>query len=123
MKNMKTLTLNELLKPLRYTDERAARDWCIQNKVLITKIGKFEVVFEAEFQLEYERPYINKLKNKFGDGWEQVYNLYKDGNIPALYTLSDLTSKSVSIFKSNSNIENKFIKKLEDYELKKKNAA
>jgi hypothetical protein len=120
---MKTLTLTELLEPLRYSDIRTVRDWCIKNKVLVTKIGKCEVVLEIEFKLAYELPYINKLKNKFGDGWEQVYNLYRDGNIPALYMLNDVTSTPVPIYKSTSNKESKFIKKLEEYEQRKKNAA
>lgn len=120
---MKTLLIYELQILLGYSDNRSVRDWCIQENVLIVKRGKNEMVFECEFKLAYELPFINKLKNKFGDGWDQVYNLYKDGNIPALHVLNDVSSKPVSFYKPNSERENKYSKKLDEYERKKKNAA
>jgi hypothetical protein len=79
---METKSIEEIKTILGYSDLRTVRKWCIDNNVLIIKQGKTEFVFETNFRLALELPFINKLKKKFGDDWESVYNLYKDGTIP-----------------------------------------
>jgi hypothetical protein len=119
---MEILTIEELLEPLGLTDLRAVRAWCDKNDVLIIKQAKIEFVVEAEFTLAYELPFINKLKRKFGDNWEQVYNLYKEGNVPALNTLSQSTT-TPQLFVSSNEKDCHFTQKIKEYENRKKNAA
>lgn len=118
---MKVIHIEELFELLGYRDIESIRKWCVNNDVLITKTGKVEFVYETEFQLVYEKPFIDKLKRKFGAEWEQVYNLYKEGNITALNTLSGSTSKPTLLYRKESDSKNKFLEKLKDYE--KKNVA
>lgn len=119
---MEILTIEELLEPLGLTDIRSVRAWCDKNDVLIIKQAKNEFVIESEFILAYERPCINNLKKKFGDDWEQVYKLYKEGNIPALYTLSQSTT-TPQLFVSSNKKDCHFTQKIKEYENRKKNAA
>ncbi len=80
-----------------------------------------EFVIESDFMLTYELPFINKLKRKFGDKWEMVYNLHKDGNVPALNNLSKAMSSPIPIYKKESESKKSLIQKLKNHE--KKNAA
>jgi hypothetical protein len=118
---MKTIPIENLLELLYYRDIKAVRTWCIDNDVLIIKHGKFEFVFETEFELAYEKPFVDKLKRKYGADWEDVYRLYKDGNIPALNMINSLSSKPMPIYNKNNKL-NQFELKIKEYE-KKKNAA
>lgn len=118
---MKIIKIEELYDFLGFSDLRAVRKWCANNEVHVITQGKNEFVFEVDFKLAYELPFINKLKRKFGDDWEQVYNLYNDGNIPELNTLFYSTSKPTPIYKINSETKSKLLSKLKDYE--KKNVA
>ncbi|MBV6484356.1 MAG: hypothetical protein KFKLKKLM_00853 [Flavobacteriales bacterium] len=118
---MKTIPIDELLEYLNYRDLKAVRNWCFDNDVLIIKQGKFEFVIEAEFELVYEKPFVEKLKRKFGAGWEDAYHLFKDGNIPALNMANSNSSKPMPIYNKN-NKPNQFELKIKEYE-KKKNAA
>lgn len=120
---MKVIHIEELLEILGYTDVKAVRNWCSRNDVLIMKPGKIEYVYETEFILAYEMPFINKLKNKFGDDWEQVYNLYKDGNIPALNMLNNSVLTASQLNKTKTTKDCPFTKKIKEYEKNKKNAA
>lgn len=115
--------IEKLLELLDYNDLRSVRKWCIEKNVIIITQGKIEFVFETEFILAYEKPFIEKLKRIYGTGWEKVYYLFKDGNIPALNILSDTTNKPINVYKPKTNNESKFLKKLEEYERKKKNVA
>lgn len=119
---MKIIKIEELFQFLGFTDLRAVRKWCSINEVLVVTQGKAEFVFEADFKLAYELPFINKLKRKFGDDWEQVYNLFNDGNIPALNSLSQSTSVP-QVYMRNTRKDCQFTKKIKEYEERKKNAA
>jgi hypothetical protein len=119
---MKSIVLNEIMKTLNYTDQRSARRWCRGNSVTLIKQGKTEFAIESNFREAIERPFIAKLKKLHGDGWEMVYNLYKDGNIPALDTLQKAVSVGHKVFKPIKKKENLFTKKL-DAVLKGEKAA
>ncbi|MGB3948539.1 MAG: hypothetical protein WBM13_11185, partial [Bacteroidia bacterium] len=67
---MKKISIEELKEKLNYNDLRPIRNWCQKNDVLIIKHGKSEFVFESNFEEAYEKPFINKLKSKFGKEWE-----------------------------------------------------
>jgi hypothetical protein len=120
---MKTIPIENLLEPLCYIDLKAVRNWCADNDVLIIKHGKYEFVFETEFELAYEKPFVDKLKRKFGAEWEDVYRLYKDGNIPALNMINSLSQKKFPIYNKQKNKKNSILKDIEDYEKQKRNKA
>lgn len=107
------------MKELNLIDVRSIKKWCHRHDVLIIDN---EFVIESEFREVRERPFINKLKSKFGKEWESVYRLYADGNIPALNDINTISINPLPIYKG-TNPENKFLKKVIEYERKKKNAA
>jgi len=113
---MKMIPLPDILDFLSYTDLRAARNWCRKNNVLVLKQGKNEFVFEIEFKEKFERPFINKLKKEFGDEWEQVYRLYADGNIPALFTLQQIPTVKRGSYNSINKKKSEFLIMLEEHE-------
>ena len=119
---MNNIVLNEIMKTLNYTDQRSARRWCRENSVTLIKQGKTEFAIESNFQEAIERPFIAKLKKQHGDSWKMVYNLYKEGNIPALDTLQKATSVGHKVFKPIRKKENLFTEKL-DAALRGKKAA
>ncbi len=118
---MKKLLIDELKDQLNYNDLRAVRNWCQKNDVHITKHGKLEFVFEANFKEVYEKPFINRLKSRFGKEWESVYRLYNEGNVPALNILQETPNVTYKAYKSNSPIRSEFREKLDAY--KKSSAA
>ncbi len=101
------------MKSLNYTDLRSVRRWCNQNHVLLLKQGRTEFAIESNFREAFERPFIAKLKKQHGDAWEIVYNMYKDGNIPALDTLQKASSVGHKVYKPIRKKNNLFKDKLE----------
>lgn len=118
---MKKIFMKELMLHLNYTDVRSVRAWCIKNNITIVTAGKIEFVFESEFCLAIEQTFINKLKKKFADKWQDVYNLYNEGNITELSLLNQQLSIPNMYFEIKPTKENHFTKKLKNHE--KKNAA
>ncbi len=119
---MKNISIEEILKQLSYSDLRSGRRWCRENDVLLIKQGKQEFALETNFQEAFERPFITKLKKQHGDGWKMVYNLYKEGNIPALDTLQKISTVGHKVFRSAKRKSNLFKEKL-DMALKGKKVA
>lgn len=117
---MKTIILEELLEHFGFVDVRAVKAWCEKNDVLVVKQGKIEFVYEMDFQMVYELPFINKLKKKFGDEWERVYRLYKDGNVPALVNINDLSKNSLPIYNNKSKKDSFYYEILKKHEEQKK---
>lgn len=113
---MNSLSIEVLLDHLNYTDLRAVRKWCKENDVQIIKQGKFEFVFESNFREAYEKPFVNRLQRKYGDGWESVYQLYKEGNIPALNTLHQIPEVTKKTYRQQKIKENSFTEKFKNYE-------
>ena len=116
---MKTLEIEELKEKLNYSDLRPIRNWCQTNDVLIIKHGKLEFVFEVNFKEAYEKPFINKLKSKFGDEWESVYRLYSEGNVPALNMLQHATSSNHKVYRPENNIIQQYLTKYQSHGKKK----
>ena len=105
---MRIIHLNDLKEILDYKDLRAVRNWCEQRDVFVFNSGKGDCVNQTEFELVFDRPFINHLQRKFGSDWESVYKLYKDENIKALVTLNkfDLSKKPVTAVKSKNKMIN-----------------
>ena len=116
---MNTIEISKVMQKLGYSDLRAARDWCNENNVQIIKHGKTEFVIEANFLEAYELPFINNLKKKYGNDWQDVYRLYNEGNIPALNLLCQVRNESTRLqsktksSQKNDSIYESYLKKFE----------
>ena len=73
--------------------------------------GKFEFAIEANFKEVFEKPFIEKLKKKFGKDWESVYNLYSSGNIPALNLLNQNNVVIGKSYQPTNNLVQDYLQK------------
>jgi hypothetical protein len=113
---MKTIPLKQLLEKLKYKDLRSVRRWCEQKSVAVMKQGLNEFVYESNFLEAFDKPFIEKLKSRFGKDWESVYVLYRDGNVIALNTLNNLVSNPISTsFRAKSVVEKNYQSKFREY--------
>jgi hypothetical protein len=110
---METISLYELLIKLNITDLRTARKWCVRNDIVIMKHGKIEFISEVDFKRAFERPFIEKLKSKFGHDWKSVYELYDSGNIPALEALNETKNVAYRAYKPKNKIISGYLNKYE----------
>ena len=89
---MNIITIDDLKQHLNLTCIRSVRNWCDSRDVYIMHRGtKTECVSETEFELTFNKGFIDNLKKKFGSGWDKVYALYMNGNIKALSELNEST--------------------------------
>ncbi|KAF2511800.1 hypothetical protein E0W72_05700 [Flavobacterium arcticum] len=72
---------------------RSIRKWCVKNQLPIYRDSSGEFVNEKEFELAYNLPIILRLKNQFGDYWQDYYELYLNGKLHEAITLKPPTSK------------------------------
>lgn len=108
---MKRISLIKLKEILNRKDLRSVRKWCDVNNVFIYQRGKKdESVHLIEFDLAYDKDFIEHLKRKIGEGWADAYVMYKNGNIQGLATLNYIISKPKSYHSIKS--ENKTINQL-----------
>jgi len=112
---MKTIPIENLLDLLNSIDLRTVRKWCKKNGVLILRQAGCEFVIESEFREVYERPFVEKLKRKFGAEWEIIYKLHVDGNISALHTLHQIPEVSKKAFEPNNKKVNEYLEKFRNY--------
>ena len=111
---MRRIGLSELFAYLGYTDIRTVRKWCNNNNVAIIRQGKSEFVYEANFRQVFDRPLINKLREQHGDNWQEVYQLYLDGNIPALTAINSRSKYQDKSYKPDNEIVSKYLSKYEN---------
>lgn len=89
---MNIIPIDDLKQHLNLTCIRSVRNWCDSRDVYIMHRGtKTECVSETEFELTFNKGFIENLKKKFGSGWDKVYALYMNGNIKALSELNEST--------------------------------
>ncbi len=105
--------ITKLHEFLGYTDLRSIRKWCKKNGVLIVHQGKMEFVFEPNFREAIERPFINDLKAKYGEGWEEMYHLYAEGNILSLHKSHIVPDENTKVYKPTNDIVLKYLSKYE----------
>ena len=87
--------LHDVLLKINKKDIRTAIKWCEDNDVTVfsDKSGKF--IIQSEFEFAYNRPIIERYKNRYGDRWLKVYNLSKENNLHVLES-SENSSRSNS---------------------------
>ncbi len=106
---METITLKEIVSRFPFKGIRSLKSWCQRNAIDVYNFDRIEFLLEKEFILVFEKPFIDKLKRKFGDSWGSVYEVYKSGNIQELETLNESITKNQFYPKYKS--ENKNINK------------
>jgi hypothetical protein len=119
---MNKIYMSELFIALGYRDERAVKEWCMRNNVLLQRDGKAKFVFESAFKEVSERPFIEKLKREFGNDWESAYNVYASGNIAALTTLQRIPDVRYKTYMPKNSIKNKYKNQFNEYAKSKKAA-
>lgn len=87
--------IKEVLKRINKKDKRSVITWCRKNNVEIDKDSSGEFVYEAEFNLAYNQPLIKRYKTKYGENWQQMYQLALEDKLH----LADSDNERVSVSK------------------------
>lgn len=74
-KSQPRLTLRQVAKELNYKDELATRRWLKKNGIQIHRLAKENFVYQIEFDLVFDRPYVNSLRNQYPQKWKEIYRL------------------------------------------------
>jgi hypothetical protein len=110
-KSLSRIYFKEILKLINKKDKRSVIAWCRKNRVDIYSDGSKKFVNEAEFNLAYNQPIIKRYKTKYGENWQQMYELTLEGKLH----LSDSDNERVSVSKRyvpKSNESKKFLKRI-----------
>jgi len=106
LENRKYLSV---LSPLiNKKDLRSIRKWCVKNRLQIYKDSSGEFVNENEFEIAYNLPIVTRLKEEYGDCWQEYFKLYQTGK---LYEVLSFKS-SVSMKESRYNPKGKLSSKI-----------
>jgi len=89
---VKRLYLADIVKYnlINRCDLRSIRKWCKSNNVEIIKDTSGEYVVEAEYNLAYNLPVLQKLKKQFADSWQTAFQFYLNDEI---YKMVELDKK------------------------------
>ena len=74
-KSQPRLTLRQVAKELKYKDDLATRRWLKKNGIQIHRLAKENFVYQIEFDLVFDRPYVNSLRNQYPQKWKEIYRL------------------------------------------------
>lgn len=85
LKSQPRLTLRQVAKELNYKDELATRRWLKKNGIQIHRLAKENFVYQIEFDLVFERLYVNGLRIKHPQKWKDMYRVVCKDN--TLYEL------------------------------------
>ena len=84
-KSQQRLTLRQVAKELNYKDELATRRWLKKNGIQKHRLAKENFVYQIEFDLVFERLYVNGLRIKHPQKWKDMYRVVCKDN--TLYEL------------------------------------
>lgn len=84
-KSQPRLTLRQVAAELNYKDELATRRWLKKNGIQIHRLAKENFVYQIEFDLVFERLYVNGLRIKHPQKWKDMYRVVCKDN--TLYEL------------------------------------
>lgn len=96
------IKLRDLVKALHVIDIRTALRWCKKQKILVFKFGKERYINLMDFELAVDRPFIESLKLKYPQNWQDIYFGYKNGDYKLL---------SSELFQNESFIKPSFVVK------------
>ena len=83
------------MKLINKKDKRSVIAWCRKNRVEIYSDCSKKFVYEAEFNLAYNQPIKNRYKEKYGENWQQMYELALEDKLH----LADSDKERVSVSK------------------------
>ena len=101
--------MNELITMINKKDIRSGITWCNTNNVDIYKDRTGKFIIESEFNLAYDLPVIKRYKEKYGDNWEEMFELAKTNTL--YKSLSETSSTSRKSYKPKSKSGTDFLKK------------
>ena len=84
-KSQSTLTLTQVSSILKYKKDSCTRKWLKKNGIQHHRIGKDNFVYQIEFDLVFERPYVTSLRIKHPQKWKDMYRVVCKDN--SLYEL------------------------------------
>ena len=83
---LKRMNLKEVGEKLDKKDTETIERWCKLRNITIHEDISFKgkYIFEHEFTIAYDKPFVMTLMKKYPKDWKPIYQLYVDGNIPEL---------------------------------------
>jgi hypothetical protein len=74
-KSQSTLTLAQVSYRLNYKNEHVTKRWLKKNGIQIHRLAKNNFVYQIEFDLVFERPYVTSLRMKYPQKWKDMYRV------------------------------------------------
>jgi hypothetical protein len=100
--------MKEIAEKLKLKSPDAALRWCQNNKIDTQILANKRVINEFDFNLAFEQPVIDQLKQKYGNRWPDYYEIYKNGDIKKYYELEN--NKNIPVTKLNGFDADAFLK-------------
>ena len=107
------LELNEIKKMLNYKDFRSVLNWCKKNGVFIFSQGNSQFVNKTQFQMAFQKPFIEHLKNTYSN-WRELLTNYLNNNILNLLPANDEPKEVNSNYQPESTIEKSFLQNIKN---------
>ena len=83
--------------------------------MLLTDRGKIPQAIKTEFFEQLDKPFINELKIKYGQYWEEAYKHCKDENVAALHALNEIITSNTKTKETKPKSPNKYSNLFEEY--------
>lgn len=99
------------MKLINKKDKRSVITWCRKNRVEIYSDGSEKFVNETEFNSAYNQPIKNRYKEKYGEKWQQMYELALEDKLH----LADSENERVSVSKRYIPKSNESINFLKEF--------
>jgi len=73
--------MQDLIRLINRKDIRSAKVWCMKNNVEVYQDSSGRYVIQTEFYHAYNKPVIERYKNKYGESWQLFYDRLQKGNL------------------------------------------
>jgi len=104
---MQRLYLNAIGSLINKKDARTIKKWCKTNQLDLYTDSSGIFAYKQEFDIVYDLPLIKRLKVVYGDKWDAMYKVYKDGE---LHKLIDMEPVKKARYIPQGNIAKKINK-------------
>jgi hypothetical protein len=72
--SLQTLTISEVSVILKFKNDLTTRKWLKDNGIQIHRLAKKSFVYQIEFDLVWDKPYVLNLKRKHPQNWKDLYS-------------------------------------------------
>lgn len=79
--------MKEVAEKVKMKSVDAAARWCLNKNITIMTLGNKRVVSEFEFDLSFEQPIIDMMKQKYGKDWVAYYEVYQSNDVIKFHSL------------------------------------